>query len=281
MDRFAWYRHKFVNSREMKNDPLTLDRQNLRLYKMYVKSVYNSVEKFERTLNKLNPLHDELSRKTNEFFNTTKKEDQIGRTRNIGDSLLTISVCYKECRGDFVEVVNRLLQITETIKQMEKRIRDRDFAYWEKVHYESKIEKMKSNEKLNGSEKMSSNESKFESSRKRFEEIDSKVVVDLKGLNEERFDEMENLLKMYLVHLNNYYTGIYKKMNEVASREISVVEKFKLTPLSMRIGDVVTAQQSRIVSVASTNPSGVVTNEANRMMGKVDEKIEAKNTIVF
>lgn len=260
MERFGWYRHKFINGKVMEKDPCDMDREILRKYKVYVRSVRNSVEKFEKTLGKLNPLHDDLKRTTTEFFCTSKQEDQVNRTSAIGDALLTIGSSYDECRGEFVLLENRASQIFNTIKAMEKRLKDRDFAYWEKKHYESKTEKMKMNPKLLGTERMDNNLHKLASAQTKFEELDQRIIEDLKGLNDERFDEMENLLKMYLVQLDKYYSGINKKMNDVTQKELKISLLFKLTPLAQRAGDSAVQQSSMISqqSGTSTMPSGVI-----------------------
>jgi len=259
MQRFGWYRHKFVNSKVMERDPCEADRETLRKYKVYARSVRNSVERFEKTLGKLNPLHDDLKRNTMEFFCTSKQEDQVNRTSAIGDALLTIGASYDETRGEFVLLENRINQILNTIRAMEKEMKDRDFAYWERKHYEEKTEKMKANPKLLGTERMDNNLTKLANWQKKFEESDSKIVPELRGLNDERFDEMENLLKMYLVQLDKYYAGINKRMKEVTERELKVSASFKLTPLTQRVGDAA-LQQSMISqrSGASTMPSGVI-----------------------
>jgi len=271
MERYSWYRHKFVNTKVMEKDPCFADRETLTWYKVYVRSVYRSVEKFEKTLGKLNPLHDDLKRSTTEFFAISNQEERIKRTSAIGDALTSIGSSYEECRGEFILLETRAIQISNTIKRMEKRLKERDFAFWEKKHYEEKIEKMKMDPKMLGTHRMDSNLTKLAKAQTRFAELDEQLRQDMKGLNEERFDEMENLLKMYLVQLDKYYAGINRKMNEVAVKEVVVSSSFRLTPLVQRGSESTLNMQG---SITSTAPSGILSKKVTKNFSGVTNTLD-------
>lgn len=264
MQRFGWYRHKTVNKKEIPSDTCAGDRETLRKYKVYVRSVGLSIDRFDKTLANLNLWHNDLNRSTEAFFYTSQNKDQINRVQVIGDSLININASYGDCREGFTNVRTRQAKIIDTIKAVEKRLKDRDYWYWEKVHYETKVDKLKRNtSKL---EKVEKNLKKLADAENRYDAIDSQVVTDMKSLNNERYDEVESLLQMYLAQLDKYYSGIYKKLTEVAAKEVGIVNSFKLTPLDKRVGNVVvspsaakTVIREEFGSRASTVPSGVVT----------------------
>lgn len=265
MQRFGWYRHRVVNKKEIPSDTCAGDRETLRKYKVYVRTVGLSIDRFDKTLSNLNLWHNDLNRSTEAFFYTSPRKDQIDRVRVIGESLININASYGECRDGFTNVRNRQAKIIDTIKGIEKRMKDRDYWYWEKVHYRTKVDKLKANtSKL---EKVEKNLKKLANAESRFDAIDSQVIADVTSLNNERYDEVESLLQMYLAQLDKYYCAIYKKMTAVATTEEGVVNSFKLTPLDKRGGSSVslpsatkTVVREEFGSRASTLPSGVIGN---------------------
>jgi len=266
MQRFGWYRHRVVNKKEIPSDTCAGERETLRKYKVYVRTVGMSIDRFDKTLSNLNLWHNDLNRSTEAFFYTSPRKDQIDRVQGIGESLININASYGECRDGFTNVRNRQAKITDTIKALEKRLKDRDYWYWEKVHYSAKVDKLKAKNRSN-LENVEKNLKKLANAENRYDAIDSQVMTDVKSLNSERYDEVESLLQMYLAQLDKYYSGIYKKMNSVATKEEGVVNSFKLTPLDKRGGLPVptkSVMREEFGSRASTVPSGTVTFPATK-----------------
>ena len=121
---------------------------------------------------------------------------------------------------------------------MKKRLRERDFAYWEKKHYEEKVEDLKNHPKLARTDKFDRNMRKLADAETRYNNINPTVLEDLKSVNNERFKEVEETLKSYMLELNKYFTSISKKVNDMGLKDVGTSPRASFTGTSNAAGNV-------------------------------------------
>jgi chromosome condensin MukBEF ATPase and DNA-binding subunit MukB len=184
---------------------------------------------------RINSLNDDVKRASIEFFSISPSGDQVKRIELITDALVSIKASYDQSRNEYTQVLGRVDGIMAAITALKKKMKDRDFAYWEKAHYELKLDKMRMKSSLAHSEKMERNYSKFSRSQSQYDELNREVIEELRQFNSERFDLIEDTLKMYMLHVDRYFSGVSKKMGEVLNSEIEATRSFHLTPLGSHL----------------------------------------------
>ena len=220
MNKFATLRHRYVSNQRVAEDPYAHERLLLDKYESYVHNIRLSSRQIELTLSQLNPLHDQMKHTVDDFFCTSPDSNQAKRTATIDEALLTLKSTFEECKGEFVSIDSRFAQILFSIAELKKKLKERDFAFWELKHYEEKVEDLKNHPKMALTAKMDRNMRKLADAKTRYDNINPTVLEELKSVNTERFKEVEETLKLYMLELNKYFTSISKKINDMGLKDV-------------------------------------------------------------
>ena len=243
-----------MSNHEVPEDPFAHERLLLDKYESYVHKIRASSRQIEMTLANLNPLHDQMKRTVDDFFCTSPDTTQARRTATIDEALLTLKHTFEECKGEFVSIDSRFAQILFDIQQLKKKLRERDFAYWEKKHYEEKVACLKNQPKMERSAKMDRNLRKLADAQTRYDNIYPTVLEELKTVNTERFKEVEETLKSYMLELNKYFTSISKKVNDMGLKDVGNTPRSSVTPAV---------------------PAGTVSKTVKKIEGKSGNKVDS------
>ena len=230
MNKYASLRHRYVSNQRVPEDPFAHERVMLDKYESYVDRIRASSRQIELTLSHLNPLHDQMKNTVDDFFCTSPDTSQARRTATIDEALLTLKSTFEECKGEFVSIDSRFAQILFSIQQLKNKLRERDFAYWEKKHYVEKVADLKNKPKLERTARMDRNLRKLADAETRYDNINPTVLEELKSVNVERFKEVEETLKSYMLELNKYFTVISRKINDMGLRDIANTPRASVTP---------------------------------------------------
>jgi hypothetical protein len=218
MNKFATFRHR--SDKKIPEDPYAHERLLLVKYESYVHHIRSSSRQIELTLSQLHPMHDQMKKTVDDFFCTSPDPNQEKRTATIDEALLTLKNTFNECKGEFVSIDSRFAQILFSISELKKKLTDRDFAFWELKHYEEKVEDMQNKPKLARTAKLDRNLRKLADAKTRYDNINPTVLEELKMVNNERFKEVEETLRSYMLELNKYFTSISKKINDMGLKEV-------------------------------------------------------------
>lgn len=201
----------FRRTEKMQSDLLALDRTEFDRFKLTVEQCKKTIEDFEDALSHLNPMHDDFGRRLVLFYEAAPAEvrDRVLLDTN---AVTRIKESFKEAKEEYFTLKEQLHRVYQELLLVGLNLDQRDLAYSEKIHYDKKLEAMKSNDKLMGTKKMDRNLKKRATASNQWIELDAMTSKELKRIMDSRFATIEEIVSMHVLHLRKYFLLIHSKL---------------------------------------------------------------------
>jgi hypothetical protein len=211
-------RESMVGLDKMKDDPFGKERNKLDEYERVIRVIRLAVANYSLHSFELNQVHADMITSVKKLYEDSTDDVQKTNIGTFMDNIHSAGDDFDKSKETLTRMITRLEDLLFMHNGLVDKLKARDKAHALKIHYEEKLQPLKSSKKT---EKVDRNKEKYQNALDEFNNIDESALRDCRDALSNKYTELDHILGLYMKFFINYH-GVsgsrFTKMSDVADR---------------------------------------------------------------